>query len=106
MTTTDSPKPHTSQDQVLVEATGMDLQAAHQADESSRAQSFMEKYRSRTFDARRHEAFHEFFELAAMLNESALALGITQVSLNAEGGEVNVTYQSQKVAHAPLGAKR
>ena len=59
------------------------------------AASFMSRYREKAQETIAHAAFHEFFELAAKLNESAFALGIRQVSLDADHGDVSVTYRTR-----------
>jgi len=59
------------------------------------AASFMHRYREKAHETIAHAAFHEFFELAAKLNESAFALGIRQVKLDADEGDVSVTYRTR-----------
>lgn len=66
---------------------------------------FMARYNERVTDAKTKGAFHEVFDLAAKLNESACALGIRSMTLNADTGDVTVTYKSrpddQHAASAP-----
>jgi hypothetical protein len=94
-----NPPPATEREHRLADAMDASLNDVRKMvteDGVAKATSFMDRYREKAHGMIAHAAFHEFFELAAKLNESAHALGIRQVSLNADHGDVSVTYRTRE----------
>ena len=64
------------------------------------AGSFTDRFRSKTSQTRRDEAFRTFFEMASTMNEFAHGIGIKGAHLDAESGEVTVTFSSREAAQS------
>lgn len=62
------------------------------------AKEFLDRYRAKAGHAIANAAFHEFFELASKLNESAHRIGIRHVTLDADKGDVSVVYRSREAS--------
>ncbi len=71
-----------------------EVRAVLKEEGAQKATDFMHRYREKAKETIAHAALHEFFELAAKLNESAFALGIRHLDLDADNGDVTVTYRS------------
>jgi hypothetical protein len=94
-----NPPPMTEQESRLADALDAslnDVRKIVKEEGAAKAASFMHRYREKAHETIAHAAFHEFFELAAKLNESAFALGIRQVNLDADHGDVSVTYRTRE----------
>lgn len=60
-----------------------------------RTQSFTNRVNSKLATVRKTEAFRAFFDLAAEMNEAAHNVGIKEVKLDADSGDVTVTYRTR-----------
>jgi hypothetical protein len=69
-------------------------------DNAKKAADFLDRYKARIGDTKSKMAFIEFFDLAAKLTASAEAMGIRGATLDAETGEVTVTYKTKKLEAA------
>ena len=62
--------------------------------------SFSDRFREKTGKSRRDEAFRAFFEVAGEMNEFAHAIGIRGAVLDADTGDVTVTFSSREPAQS------